>query len=216
LINEAPNAISNGIETRSTTAHLTIHDNNFRCQGMGIVLPNHIGSLDIQDNKIWSAFIGITTGTESPDRSNIIGNQIKIDDQELQVYPVFVQEYIAKPPSSCISIGATSAGVAAAFFKQKNVIGRGTNFWVENNILSGNPKHGISLVDSPEPESYGPPTPNDSHGNIIARNDFTRLKAEWDIALGTSTFNNLVVDNVGINSIFKEAGDDDRNNINNE
>jgi len=216
LINEVPNAISNGIETRSTTAHLTIRDNRIRCQGMGIVIPNHIGSMDIQDNTIWSAHIGIMTGTESPDRSNITFNHITIDDQDLQVYPVFVQEYIARNSSACISIGATSAGVAAAFFNKKNVIGRGTTFWVENNVLTGNPKHGISLVDSPEPESYGPPTPNDSHDNIIARNDFTDLNAEWDIALGASTFKNLVVDNVGIESVFKEAGDDDRNSINND
>ncbi len=216
LTNEAPNAISNGIETRSTTAHLTIHDNNFNCQGMGIVLPNHVGSMDIRGNVIQSKYIGITTGTESSDRSNITGNHITVDDQGLQVYPAFVQEYIARNASACISIGATSAGVAAAFFNQKNVIGRGTNFWVEDNILSGNPKHGISLVNSSEPESYGPPTPNDSHGNIIARNDFTKLNAEWDIAFGASTFNNLVVDNVGMESVFREAGDGDRNSINND
>ena len=126
---------------------------------------------------------------------------------------MFVQEYIAGNSSACISIGMTSAGVAAAFFNQKNVIGRGINFWVEDNILTGNPKYGISLVDSPEPESYGPPTPNDSHGNIIARNDFTKLNAEWDIAFGASTFNNLAVDNVGMESVFREAGDNDRNTI---
>ena len=213
LTNQAPNAISNGIETRSTTAHLTITDNNFHCQGMGIVLPNHIGSMEIRGNTIQSKYIGITTGTESPDRSKITSNQITIDDQGLQVYPVFVQEYIAGNSSACISIGMTSAGVAAAFFNQKNVIGRGINFWVEDNILTGNPKYGISLVDSPEPESYGPPTPNDSHGNIIARNDFTKLNAEWDIAFGASTFNNLAVDNVGMESVFREAGDNDRNTI---
>ena len=110
---------------------------------------------------------------------------------------------------------ATSAAVAAAFFKNK-VIGRGTNFWVEQNELMGNPTYGIALFDSPEPESYGPPTQNDSHGNIIARNDFTDLDAEWDIALGSSTFDNLVVDNVGVDvdGILAEAGDNDRNNIN--
>jgi len=213
LTNEAPNAISNGIETRSTTAHLTIHDNNFHCQGMGIVLPNHVGSMDIRGNTIRSKYVGITTGTESQDRSNISGNLITIDDQGLQVYPVFVQEYIARNPSACISIGATSAGVAAAFFNQKHVIGRGINFWVEDNILTGNPKHGISLVDSPEPESYGPPTPHDSHGNFFARNDFTKLNAAGDISFGASTFNNLVVDNVGMESVFREAGDGDRNTI---
>jgi serine/threonine protein kinase/WD40 repeat protein len=215
LTNEAPNAISNGIETRSTTAHMTIHNNNIHSQGWGIVLPNHVGAMDIRGNTIRSKYIGITAGTESPDRSNITGNHITIDDQGLQVYPAFVQEYIAINPSACISIGATSAGVAVAFFNQKHVIGRGTNFWVEDNILTGNPKHGISLVDSPEPESYGPPTPNDSHGNFITGNDFTKLDAEWDIAFGASTFNNLVVDNVGLESesVFREAGDSDRNTV---
>jgi serine/threonine protein kinase/WD40 repeat protein len=213
LTNEVPNAISNGIETRSTTAHLTIRDNHIRCLGMGVVIPNHVGAMDICDNTIWSARIGVTTGNKSSDRSNISGNRITVDDQGLQLYPEFVREFIATPPSSCISIGGTSAGVAAAFFNQKNVIGQGANFWVEDNALMGNPKHGISLVDWPEPESYGPPTPNKSHSNFIARNDFSKLKAEWDIALGSSTSNNLVVENIGMESVFKEAGDNDRNTI---
>jgi hypothetical protein len=211
LINEAPNAISNGLETRGTSAHLTIRDNNFRCKGMGIVIPNHTGAMDIRDNTILSARVGITTGNESPDRSNITGNHITIDDQGLELYPDFVRELIAMGPSTCISIGATSAGVATYF--GQNFIGQGAEFRVADNVLAGNPKYGISLVDSPEPESYGPPTPNKSHSNVIARNDFTNLNAEWDIALGSSTFNNLVVDNVGMESVFKEAGDNDRNSI---
>lgn len=209
LANEAPNAISNGLETRGTVAHLTIRNNNIRCQGMGVVIPNHVGAMDIRNNKIWSTRKGIVTGNESPERSNIIGNHITIDDQELQIYPDFVQELIAQSPSVCISIGNTSAGVAT-YFGQK-FINQGANFWVEDNVLVGNPKHGISLLDSPEPESYGPPTPNKSHTNIIARNDFSKLRADWDIALGSSTYNNLVVDNVGAESILKEAGDKDRN-----
>ena len=211
VINEVPNAISNGIETRSTTAHITICDNNIRSQGMGIVVPNHIGAMDIRGNTIWATYIGISAGTESPDRSNVIGNHITIDDQGFQIYPEFVQDLIARNSSACISIGATSAGVAE-FFGQES-IGRGTNFWMENNVLAGNPKYGISLTDSSEPESYGPPTPNDSHDNIITGNDFTGLNAEWDIALGASTFENMVVDNVGVESVFKEAGDNDRNSI---
>ncbi|MCH7559116.1 MAG: PQQ-binding-like beta-propeller repeat protein [Planctomycetes bacterium] len=211
VINEVPNAISNGIETRSTTAHITICDNNIRSQGMGIVIPNHIGAMDIRGNTIWATYFGITTGTESPDRSNIIGNHITIDDQGFQIYPAFVKDLIARNSPACISIGSTSAGVAE-FFHQE-FIGRGTNFWVENNVLTGNPKYGISLVDSAEPESYGPPTPNDSHNNIITGNDFTNLNAEWDIALGASTYENMVVGNVGVESVFKEAGNNDRNSI---
>jgi hypothetical protein len=211
LTNEAPNAISNGLETRGTVAHLTIRDNNIHCQGMGVVIPNHIGAMDIYDNTIWSGYIGITTSNESQDRSNITGNRITIDDQGLELDPDFVRELIAQGPSACINIGATSAGVAT-FFGQR-FIGQGANFLVEDNVLAGNPKYGISLVDSSEPENYGPPTPNKSHGNIVARNDFTKLNAEWDIALGSSTYNNLVVDNVGMESVFKEAGDNDRNSI---
>jgi WD40 repeat protein len=211
VTNEAPNAISNGVETRATTAHLTIRNNKIHCQGMGIVIPNHIGAMDICDNTIWSAYIGISTSNESPDRSNITGNHITIDDQGLELYPDFVRELIAQGPSACISIGGTSAGVAT-FFGQ-DFIGQGANFLVEDNVLAGNSKHGISLVDSPEPESYGPPTPNKSHSNVIARNDFTRLDAEWDIALGSSTYNNMVVDNVDVDLIFKEMGDKDRNTV---
>jgi hypothetical protein len=212
LTNEARNAISNGLETRGTVAHLTIHNNNIHCQGMGVVIPNHVGAMDIRNNVIWSTRRGIAIGNESPDRSNIIGNHITIDSRDLQVYPDFVQELIAQSPSACISIGNTSAGVATYF--GQTFIGQGANFWVEDNVLIGNPKRGISLVDSPEPESYGPPTPNTSHTNVIARNDFSRLKADWDIALGSSTYNNLVVDNsIGAESIFKEAGDKDRNTV---
>jgi hypothetical protein len=171
--------------------------------------------MDIRNNRISSTHTGITVGTESPRRSYIIGNHITIDEQKLQVYPVFVREYIAATSSSCISIGSTCAAVADAFFKNK-VIGRGTNFSVEQNELMGNATYGIALFDSPEPESYGPPTPNDSHGNVIARNDFTDLDAEWKITLGSSTFDNLIVDNVGVdrNGILTEAGNDDRNIIN--
>ncbi|MEJ2700943.1 MAG: hypothetical protein P8Z79_00725, partial [Sedimentisphaerales bacterium] len=211
LTNEAPNVISNGIETRGMSAHLTIRNNDIHCQGMGVVIPNHTGAMDICDNTIWSGCVGITTGNESPDRSNIIGNHITVDDQGLEVYPAFVRELIAPNPSACITIGGTSAGVAT-FFGQK-FIGQAANFWVKDNILVGNPKHGISLVDSPEPESYGPPTPNKSHMNIIARNDFTQLSADCDVALGSSTQDNLVADNVGAALIFREAGDKDRNTI---
>lgn len=214
VINEVPNAISNGIETRSTTAHITICDNNIHSQGMGIVIPNHIGAMDIRGNTIWATYFGITTGTESQERSNIIGNHITIDDQGFQIYPAFVKDLIARNSPACISIGSTSAGVAE-FFRQE-FIGRSTNFWVENNVLAGNPKYGISLTDSAEPESYGPPTPNDSHDNIITGNDFTDLNAEWDIAMGASTYENMVVGNVGVESIFKEAGDNDRNSISND
>jgi hypothetical protein len=213
--NDVPNCISNGIETRSTTAYMTINNNHIHTKGGGIIILNHIGAIDIRDNTIWSACSGISTGTEGQERSNIIGNRITIDDQGLQVYPLFLRDYFARTPSNCISIGATSAGIAAGFF-QKDVIGRGTNFLVEKNILTGNPSYGIALTDSPEPENYGPPTPNDSHDNIITRNDFTGLQAERDIALGARTFNNKFVDNVGVESIFKEAGDDDRNSINHD
>jgi hypothetical protein len=214
VTNEVPNAIANGIETRGTTAQVTIGDNRFHCLGMGIVLPNHIGAVDIRDNTISSTYVGILAGTESPKPSNIVGNHITIDEQNLQIYPDFVRELIARASSSCIRIGSTSAGVAA-FFGNKAVIGRGTNFLVEQNELMGNPKHGIALVDSLTPESHGPPTPNHSHDNVIARNDFTDLDAEWDIALGSSTSGNLIVDNVGVEveGILTEAGDDDRNII---
>jgi serine/threonine protein kinase len=211
MTNESPNAISNGLETRGINAHLTIQHNNIHCQGMGIVMPNHIGAVDIRNNTIWSGCVGITTGNESPDHSHISGNRVTIEAQDLKVYPAFVRELIAPNPSACIRIGGTSAGVAA-FFGQR-FIGQGVNFRVEDNILAGNPKHGISLVDSPEPESYGPPTPNKSHANVIARNDFTQLKADWDISLGSSTHDNLIADNVGAESIFREAGDKDRNTV---
>jgi len=215
VTNEVPNAISNGIETRCTSAHVTIHDNDIRCQGIGIILPSHVGAVDIRRNTIWSAYRGISTGTESQERSNIIDNHITIVDQGLKVYPLFLKDYIARGLSSCISIGHVSAGVTAGFFL-KEVIGRGTNFLVEGNILTGNPKYGIAMIDSPEPENYGPPTPNDSHDNIITRNDFTGLNAEWDIALGASTFDNQIFNNVGAESIFREAGNEDRNSIKND
>lgn len=214
VTNKVPNRISNGIETRGTTAHLTIEDNRVNCQGMGLVFPNHIGAVEIRGNRIRSTSVGIAVGTESSERSNVIGNHITIDEQGLQVYPERIREFIAASTNTaCIKIGSTSAAVAAAFFKNK-VIGRGTNFWVQQNILTGNPKHGIALVDSPEPESYGPPTPNDSHDNVIAQNDFADLDAAWDISLGSSTFDNLILDNVGGDRIWTEAGDGDRNIIN--
>ncbi|MHC4330083.1 MAG: protein kinase domain-containing protein [Planctomycetota bacterium] len=213
--NDVPNCISNGIETRSTSAYMTINNNHIHTQGGSIIILNHIGTIDIRDNTICSACSGISTGTESQERSNIISNRITIDDQGHQVYPLFLKDYFARPPSNCISIGATTAGIAAGFF-QKEGVGRGTNFWVEGNVLTGNPKYGIAMTDSPEPENYGPPTPNDSHNNIITRNDFTGLQAERDIALGASTFDNQIFGNVGVESVFKEAGDDDRNSISHE
>jgi serine/threonine protein kinase len=212
ITNDVPNSISNGIETRSTIAYVTIADNRIRTQGIGICMPNHVGAVDLRGNTIWSAYKGIMIGSESQQRSYIIGNHITIDDQGLEVYPLFLKNYIAGSPSMCIDIGGTSAGVTAGFFL-KEVIGRGTNFLVENNVLKGNPKYGIALIDSPDPENYGPPTPNDSHDNIFTLNDFTGLRAKRDIALGASTFDNLFLDNVGVESIFREAGDEDRNNI---
>jgi len=215
IVNEVPNAISNGIETRSTSAQMTISGNDIRCQGIGILLPNHIGAMEIRDNTIWSTRVGMNVGTESPERSHIIGNRITIatiDGLGLQAYPLFLQDYVLPAPSRCIGIGQTSAGVTAGFFQQE-VIGRGTNFLVEKNVLAGNPQYGISLADTPEPESYGPPVPNDSHANIITRNDFTGLQAQWDIAFGTSTYDNQVFDNEGVESIFRGAGINDRNNI---
>ena len=124
----------------------------------------------------------------------------------------FDRRHIKSSSSSCISIGHSSAGVTAGFFL-KEVIGRGTNFLVEENVLAGNPKYGISLGDAPEPEKYGPPTPNDSHDNIITRNDFTGLQAERDIAFGASTFDNQFFGNVGVKTIFRGAGDEDRNDV---
>ncbi|MHC4071497.1 MAG: protein kinase domain-containing protein, partial [Planctomycetota bacterium] len=212
IINDVPNRISNGIETRSTTAHMTIDDNHIHSQGIGIVMPNHIGAVGIRGNTVWSGGNGISIGNNSQERSHIIGNHITIDDQGLQVYPLFLKNYIASSASMCIGIGNTSAGVTAGFFL-KEVIGRGTNFLVEKNVLAGNPKYGIALIDSPDPENYGPPTPNSSHENIFTQNDFTDLNAERDIALGASTFDNVFLNNVGVESVFREAGDDDRNNI---
>ncbi|MFC1766225.1 protein kinase [Planctomycetota bacterium] len=214
MINEVPNAISNSIETQSTTSHVTIRGNYIRSQGLGIILPNHVGAIDIRSNTIWSTCLGISLSIESQSRNTIIDNHITIDDQGLQIYPVFLKDIIARGPSVCITIGQVSAGVTAGVF-HKEVIGCGTNFLVEKNVLTGNPKYGIALVDSPEPEKFGPPTPNSSHDNIITRNDFTHLKAEQDIALGASTFNNQIFDNIGTKSIFREAGDDDRNSVKN-
>ena len=210
--NDVPNSISNGIETRSTTARMTIHDNRIHTQGIGIVLPNHVGAVDIRDNTVWSGGCGITVGTKTQERSNIIGNHITVDDRGLQVYPLFLQNHIGRTPSTGISIGHTSAGVTAGFFL-KEIIGRGTNFMVEKNVLMGNPKYGISMIDSSEPEKFGPPTPNHSHNNTITGNDFTALQAKSDIALGASTYDNRIFGNVGVELIFREAGDEDRNDV---
>ena len=53
-----------------------------------------------------------------------------------------------------------------------------------------------------------------SHDNIITQNDFTGLQADRDIALGASTHNNKIFDNVGVKSIFRAAGSNDRNSVN--
>ena len=176
ITNDVPNAISNGIETRSTTAHVTLNDNHIHTQGIGICLPGHVGAVDIRGNRVWSGITGISLGTKSQERSNIIGNHITVDDWGLQIYPDFLKNYIARTPSRCISIGHVSAGVTAGFFL-KEIIARGTNVWVEKNVLRGSPKYGIAMTDSPEPEKFGPPTPNRSHNNVITGNDFTGLQA---------------------------------------
>ena len=194
---------------------MTIKGNDIHTQGIGIVMPNHVGTTDIRGNTIWSAYAGISVASESRQRSHITGNHITIDDQGLEVYPLFLKNYVANVPSKCIAIGHASAGVTAGFF-QKEVIDCGTNFLVEDNVLAGNPKYGIALIDSPEPENFGPPTPNVSYNNIITRNDFTGLRAERDIALGASTRDNQIFGNVGVETVFKEAGDNDRNNIRND
>ena len=213
LLNGIPNAISTGIETRSTTASLTIEDNRIHCQGMSIILPNHVGPMHLRNNDIWSRYAGIFVGTDCQEQSVVSGNRITIEKQELEVSPLFVRELIAVAEASCIRIGHTSAGVATRFFKNRAVVGRGTNFLIEHNTLVGNPKHGIALLDSSEPESYGPPTTNDSHQNVIAHNDFAGLEAEWDISLGSSTYDNLIVDNNYVDKILMEAGENDRNKI---
>jgi len=210
--NDVPNRISNGIETRSTTAQLSICRNHIRAQGMGIVVVNHVGAVDIRNNTIWSTDKGISVGTETRLPSFVIGNHITIDAQERQVYPMFLQDYIAETSKSCIAIGGVSAGVTEGFFLKK-AIPRATNLMVKENILMGNPKYGVALKDSPEPESYGPPTRNYSHDNIITQNNFTDLQADQDIALGASTHDNKIFDNKGIKSIFRAAGDNDRNSI---
>jgi len=215
ITNDVPNAVSNGIETRSTTAHVTLNDNHIHTQGIGICLPGHVGAVDIRGNRVWSGTTGISLGTKSQERSNIIGNHITVDDWGLQIYPDFLKNYIARNPSRCISIGHVSAGVTAGFFL-KEIIARGTNVWVEKNVLRGSPKYGIAMTDSPEPEKFGPPTPNRSDNNVITGNDFTGLRADRDIALGASTHDNKIFDNVGVKSIFREAGNNDRNSVNHD
>jgi len=210
--NQVPNAISNGIETRSTTAHVNISNNHIHCQGMGVILPNHVGAVVIRNNTIWSTVKGIGTGSDSQEHSYIIGNRITIDAQGLEVYPLFLRNYIARPRPRCIALGQTSAGVTAGFFL-KEVIGLAANFHVEANTLSGNPKYGIALTDSPDPEKYGPFTPNQAHHNIITRNDFSNLEADRDVVLGASTFENLIFGNLGLESIYKAAGERDRNHV---
>jgi len=210
--NQITNAVSNGIETRSTTAKMNISDNDIQCQGMGVVLPNHVGTVVVRNNTIRSGVVGITIGSDNREPSYIIGNRITVEEQGLKVFPRFLQNYIARHASFCIGIGHTSAGVTAGFFL-KEVIGLAANFRMEGNTLAGNSKYGISLKDSPDPEKYGPSTPNRAHHNIIAGNDFTRLEATRDIALGASTSDNLIFGNLGVESIHKAAGETDRNHI---
>ena len=212
IINEVPNSISNGIETRSTNARLSFVRNQVRSQGMAIILPNHVGSMNIRDNTIWSATSGIGTSIDGKQQSTIIGNHITVESENLSVFPLFLQDLIAKTRPSCINIGETSAGVTAGFF-QKDYIDRATNFRIENNVLAGKCRYGISLTDSQEPENFGPATPNRSHDNVITLNDFTGLETERDIGLGRYTHDNLIYNNVGIEYVFKEAGDKDRNHI---
>lgn len=212
IINTVPNGIANGIETRSTNARLSFTGNQVRVQGMAIILPNHVGDVDIRDNTVWSATSGIGISIIGQKQNSIIGNHITIEAKHLSVFPLFLQDLIAKHQGFCINLGTTSAGVTTGFF-HKEYIDRGTNFRIANNTLAGDPKYGIALTDSPEPENYGPATPNRSHDNVITQNDFTRLEAERDIGLGRHTHDNLIYTNVGIESVFKEAGDNDRNHI---
>jgi WD40 repeat protein len=212
IINNLPNSIANGIEARQTSALLQILGNQIRCQGMAIVPFDHVRSFDIRDNRIWSGTRGVIASIDSPEQSTIAGNHITVEDLSLEVFPLHLQNYIAKRDSFCIGVAPGSAGISAGFF-HKAFVDRGTNIRIEDNVLAGNPKVGISLADSPEPENFGPPTPNYSNKNIITGNNFTGLNSKRDIALGQSTYENVIFHNVGIETVFKEAGDRDRNNV---
>jgi hypothetical protein len=211
--NRIPNAVAHGIESRTMRSHVTIEENEVRSLGVGILLPNHQGRIEIRENTVWASRGGIIVGSDEPEPSYIVGNRINIEHQELEIFPVFVRSYSVRSGTSCIRIGHTSAGITAGFFLQE-VIGLAAHFRIEDNVLTGNPDYGISLLDSPSPEAFGPSTPNRSHDNIVTRNDFTQLRASlYDLALGAATYNNRIHDNVGLKKVFKEAGDQDRNHV---
>jgi serine/threonine protein kinase/WD40 repeat protein len=211
--NQIPNAISNGIETRSTRARVILKGNEIRCRGFGILMPNHEGVIEIRNNTIWASYMGIQLSSDESEPSYIAGNRIAVEHPLLQFYPHFLRSYIPvdRRPTG-ISIAGNGAGITAGFFLRP-VISSAANFRVEDNILTGNPNYGIAMTDPLEAEIFGPPTPNTSHDNVFTRNDFTGLQAEHDIVLGASTYNNRIYGNVGVRSVFKEAGDRDRNYI---
>lgn len=208
-----PNAIAQGIESRGIRAHVTITDNEVRTMGSAIRLTNHRGRVEIRNNAVWTARDGIGVGSDERATNYIAGNRITVEYQDLGIYPNFVRSYVDRPGSACIRIGHTSAGITAGFFLQE-VIGLAAHFRIEDNVLAGNPHCGISLLDSPTPETFGPSTPNRSHSNVLTRNDFTQLRSsQYDLALGASTYDNHIHDNVGLRKVFKEAGDQDRNQV---
>ncbi|MCB1099582.1 MAG: alpha/beta fold hydrolase [Verrucomicrobiae bacterium] len=213
ITNAVPNRIANGLETRSNVAQIVVQNNNIHCQGLGIVIPNHRGKVELLGNTIWSKSHGINLTSDSPEAKLITGNTITIEAEHLDVYPMVVQDFIADARSSaCMTLGSASAGVTVGFFYQP-YLGQAINILIEDNVLAGNPNIGIEIMDSTEPETFGPSAPNDSHDITIIRNDFSGLNSKRDVALGKSTYDNLVYQNVGLETVFREAGKSDRNRV---
>lgn len=106
-------------------------------------------------------------------------------------------------PTAGIYLGAAGATVTEAF-GWGDVFPLVANCLVTDNVLSGNPQYGIAMVDSPEPEPFLP-TPNLSHDNLITSNDLTDVDTLCDIALGESTSNNLVIDNLGVDTLCDDG-----------